>query len=95
MADVKDIQLSRNTVTQQCVGIAGNLKDQLKNDIDSCECFSLQLNESTDIKDVAHLCILVWCSTTSAKEILAILPLKGHTLGEDILVSGQNPPAYL
>jgi hypothetical protein len=35
------IQLSSNTVTRRSEGIVENLEDQLKKDIDNCECFSL------------------------------------------------------
>ncbi|CAK6977989.1 general transcription factor II-I repeat domain-containing protein 2A-like [Scomber scombrus] len=81
MADVKGMQLSRNTVT-------GNLEDQLKNDIDCCECLSLQVEESTDITDVAQFSIsirLTLNNMSAKEEILTILPLKGHTQGEDVL----------
>lgn len=73
MAAVKGMQLSRNTVT-------GNLEDQLKNDTDCCECFSLQVEESTDITDVEQcISIRMTLNNMSAKEeILTVLPLKGH-----------------
>ncbi len=65
MAAVKDIQLSRNTVSQRCEGITGNLEKQLEKDIDCCECFSLQFDEFTDIT-MWHSCVFSseWCLRT-------------------------------
>ena len=59
MAAINDIQLSRNTVTRSCEGIAENLEDHLKKDIYNSQCYSLQFDESTDIVDVAQLCIFI------------------------------------
>lgn len=84
---IKDVQLSRNTVTRRCEEMAENLHEQLKKDIDACECFSLQFDESTDMVDVAQLCIFIRMAfedMSAKEELLTILPLKGQTRGEDI-----------
>ncbi|XP_053173285.1 general transcription factor II-I repeat domain-containing protein 2A-like [Scomber japonicus] len=84
---IKDMQLSRNTVTRRCEGMAEDVESQLKNDIDACECFSLQFEESTDVVDVAQLCVfirMVFEDMHAKEELLTILPLKGHTRGVDI-----------
>ena len=84
---IKDMQLSRNTVTRRCEGMAEDVESQLKKDIDACECFSLQFDESTDVVDVAQLCVfirMVFEDMRAKEELLTILPLKGHTRGEDI-----------
>ncbi len=87
VSTIKDMQLSRNTVTRRCEGMAEDVETQLKKDIDACECFSLQFVKSTDAVDVAQLCVfirMVFGDMSAKEELLTILPLKGHTRGEDI-----------
>ena len=84
---IKEVQLSRNTTTRRCEGMALDVEEQLRKDIDFCECFSLQFDESTDMVDVAQLCVfirIVFEDMSTKEELLTILPLKGHTRGEDI-----------
>ncbi|KAJ8044736.1 Zinc finger BED domain-containing protein 5 [Holothuria leucospilota] len=67
--------------------MAVDVEEQLRKDIDVCECFSLQFDESTDMVDVAQLCVFirkVFEDMSAKEELLTILPLKGHTRGEDI-----------
>ena len=59
MFAIKDIQLSRSTMTRRCEGMEENLTAQLQRDIAMCECFSLQFDESTDSVDVAQLCLFM------------------------------------
>ncbi len=59
MAAIKDIQLSRNTVTWQCELKVEDVEEQLKRDISTCECFSLRFDESTDMVDVGQLCVFI------------------------------------
>ncbi|CAL9685305.1 unnamed protein product [Knipowitschia caucasica] len=84
---IKDVQLSRNTVTRRCESMSVDVEEQLRRDIDMCECFSLQFDESTDIMDVSQLCVfirMVFEDMSAKEELLSILPMKGHTRGEDI-----------
>ncbi|KAK0138833.1 General transcription factor II-I repeat domain-containing protein 2 [Merluccius polli] len=84
---IQDMQLSRNSVTRRCEGMAEDVEQQLRNDIDACECFSLQFDKSTDVVDVAQLCVfirMVFDGLNVKEELLTILPLKGHTRGTDI-----------
>ena len=41
MSAIKDIQLSRPTVTNRCENMSGNVQEQLMKDVNRCECFSL------------------------------------------------------
>ena len=87
MKAVNDVQMSRNTTTRRCEVMAVNVEEQLRKDIDTCECFSLQFDESTDTVDVAQLCVfirMVFGDMSAREELLTILPLKGQTRGEDI-----------
>jgi len=87
MKAIKEVQLSRNTTSRRFERMAVDVEEQLKRDIDACECFSLQFDESTDMVDVAQLCVfirMVFGDMSTKEELLTILPLKGHTRGEDI-----------
>ena len=52
LSSIKVLQLSRSTVTQHCELIAEDLTQQLQRDIADCE-----LDESTDTRDTAQLCV--------------------------------------
>ncbi|KAJ4922048.1 hypothetical protein JOQ06_021512 [Pogonophryne albipinna] len=73
--------------------MAEDLTQQLRKDIEDCECFSLQLDESTDVSDTAQLCVfirMVFTDMTAKEELLTILPMKEHTRGEDIFRTFKN-----
>ena len=93
MSAIKNLQLSRSTVTRRIEGIEKNFAVELERDIGRCECFSIQFDESTDSVDIAQLCVfirMVFKDTTVKEELLCILPLKGHTRGEDIFQAFMN-----
>ena len=93
LGSIKALQLSRNTVTRRSEAIAEDLTRQLWKAIADCECFSLQLDESTDVSDTAQLCIfirMVFTDMTAKEKLLTILSLKEHTRGENIFKSFKN-----
>ncbi len=93
LSSVKALQLSRSTVTRRSEVMAEDLTQQLWKDIADCECFSLQLDKSTDVSDTAQLCIfirMVFTDMTAKEELLTILSMKGHMQGEDIFQSFKN-----
>lgn len=93
MSAVKAVQLTRNTVTRRCKMMGDNLVQQLAKDIDCCECFSLQMDESTDITDKAQLCIfirMVFHDMTAKEELLAVLHMNAHTRGDDTFEIFKN-----
>lgn len=59
------------------------------NDISSGSYFSLSLDESTDVSNIAQLSIVGRYMTgdTVREESLAVLPMKDTTRGEDVLKS--------
>ncbi|XP_023309706.1 general transcription factor II-I repeat domain-containing protein 2-like [Anoplophora glabripennis] len=84
---IKDIQLSRQTVTRRVETISKNLENQTMNYLKDCTYFSLQFDESTDATDVAQLCIfirMVFPDMTVKEDFLTMIPLKEHTRGVDI-----------
>ena len=59
LSSIKVLQLPRSTVTHRCELMAEDLTQQLRRDIADCECFSLQLDESTDTGDTAQMCFFI------------------------------------
>ena len=55
LSSIKALQLSRSTVTQLCEALAEDLTQQMWKDIGDYKCFSLQLDESTDVSDTAQM----------------------------------------
>ncbi|KAM4555068.1 general transcription factor II-I repeat domain-containing protein 2-like [Odontesthes bonariensis] len=93
MSSVKALQLSRHTVTRRCETMAEDVTQQLWKDIKDCECFSLQLDESTDVSDTAQVCIyirLVLSDMSAKEELLTVLPMKEHARGQDIFQAFKN-----
>ena len=93
MSAIKDLQLLRSTVTRRFEVMEENLAAQLERDIDRCECFSLQFDESIDSVDIAQLCVFIrmmFENMTAKEELLCMLPLKGHTRGEDTFQAFMN-----
>ncbi|KAK7896044.1 hypothetical protein WMY93_021369 [Mugilogobius chulae] len=69
MKVIKDVQLSRRTTTKRCEFMAADIKEQLRRDIDKWEAFSLQLDESTDVKDIAQLSVFIRMNLVKQAEI--------------------------
>ena len=64
-----------------------NVVDQLRNDFNKCECFSSQLDESTDISDVAKIIefiIMVFNDWTVKEKAFGVITLKKKNEGTDI-----------
>ncbi|GFY30172.1 general transcription factor II-I repeat domain-containing protein 2 [Trichonephila clavipes] len=81
------LQLSARTATRRIELIASNLEAKLANDVETCEFFSIQLDESTDAVDTAQLAILVkmvFDDFSTKEEFMKILPLTARTQGKDI-----------
>jgi len=79
------VQLSHNTSTRQCEGKA--VEEQLGKFIDTFKCLSFPFDGSTDMVNVAQLCVFIridFEDMSSKEELLIILSLKGHTGDEDI-----------
>jgi hypothetical protein len=87
LSSIKSIQLSHQTVARRVEQISNNLQSQLHRDFQSCEYFSLQLDESTDILDTAQLCVFIrmaFSDFTVKEEFVKLLPLSDRTRGQDI-----------
>ena len=79
--------MSDSTITRRIEDIGKDIHDQLLADLRAAPCFSIAVDESTDITDVAQLCVWVRFPKENSfqEEMLSLLPLHGQTRGEDIL----------
>lgn len=84
---IEAIPLSARTVSRRIELIATEMASELASDLQNCKFFSVQLDESTDISDIAQLCVIikmVFDDFSTKEEFLKLLPLKGRTQGKDI-----------
>jgi len=87
LKQIKGLQLSDTTIARRVEVLAKDIRQQLTEDMLAAPCFSLALDESTDVCDIAQLC--VWArfpkEETFREEVLCLLPLAGQTRGLDVL----------
>jgi len=83
---IQDLPLSARTVKERIINISAEVSDMQLSDINSAEFISLAVDESTDVTDVSQCCVMAKYITFSGvqEELLELLPLKGHTTGEEI-----------
>jgi hypothetical protein len=87
---IKEVQLSRSTVTRRVECMSDDNEQQMRQDLEICEFFSLKLDESTDVSDVSQLLVfvqMVFNDGSIKEELLKTIPLHGKTRGEDIFQS--------
>jgi hypothetical protein len=87
MLAIQDLQLSDITVTRRIQVISSGMQTQLKSDLEPCDWFSLQFDESTDISGTAQLATMVrmvFSDFTVKEELLKVSPVKRQTKCEDI-----------
>lgn len=80
------IPLSDNTVQRRISDISGDIKDQVINEIKAAGAFAIQLDESTDIANMAQLLVFVRYVKDNRfkEEFLFCHPLSSTTTAEDI-----------
>ena len=54
---MKGLQLSDSTIKRRIKNIGKDVSDQLCADLSAAPCFSIAVDESTDVTDVAQLCV--------------------------------------
>lgn len=82
----EQIALSRRSISRRIEKIRGYLNDQLKLLIKNAKCYSIALDESCDVKDIAQLCIFIRGITENFElfeELLSMQPMVGRTTGND------------
>lgn len=82
-----NISLSRNTIADRVEDLSRNLTAQMNDKIKSFVAFSVAIDESTDVTDVAQLCIFIrGVDKTLAvtEELLELVPMQDTTTANDI-----------
>lgn len=86
---IKDMPLSARTVHDRSIMMANQVEETQIKDINAGTYFSLALDESTDVSNLSQFSIIARYATgdTLREEILAVLPMKETTRGEDLFMS--------
>ena len=82
----QNVSLSKMTMSRRVEEIAGDINDQLDNDIEKYVSVSLALDESTDIGSTAQLLIFIRGVTENfqiSEELFSMVSLKDRTRGLD------------
>nr|XP_025045025.1 protein ZBED8-like [Pelodiscus sinensis] len=84
---IQDMPLSAKTIHETAVKMAHQIEKVQMQKLSTAAYFSFALDETTDICDINQLCILgrYICGHAVHEEMIAILPMKNQTRGEDIL----------
>ena len=85
--DFETISLSRRTVTRRIEELGADIESSLVKRCSKFETFSLAIDESTDVTDVAQLAVFVRGVDSDfnvTEEVLGLQAMKGTTTGEDI-----------
>ncbi|XP_015436701.1 PREDICTED: general transcription factor II-I repeat domain-containing protein 2-like [Dufourea novaeangliae] len=83
----KSVSLSRNTVASRIDEIAENLRNQHNTTISTFQAYSIAIDESTDIRNIAQLAVFIRGCDVNLKiseELLEIIPMHNTTTGADI-----------
>lgn len=83
---IAEIPLSRNTVKDRVLRMASDIRQQLTNDLKKATCYSMCLDESTDINNHARLAIILRYAIgdTMREELVKLASLPERTQGIDI-----------
>ena len=82
-----NISLSRNTIAERVDELSENIHGQLKDKVKSFTAFSIAIDESTDISDVAQLAVFIRGVDKNmqvTEEFVELVPMKGTTTADDI-----------
>ena len=85
-----NISLTRNTVADRISDMSEDLDSQLKRKVKSFIAFSVAIDESTDITDVAQLAIFIRGvddALTVTEEFVGLVPMMDTTTAEDIFTA--------
>ena len=93
LSDVKNLQLSRQTVARRTEVIGQNIKEELKKMIKNSAAISICLDESTDRNDLSQLVVfarIVSDRLSISNEFLGLIPLKTTTTSDDLYEALQE-----
>ncbi|XP_067928555.1 zinc finger BED domain-containing protein 5-like [Watersipora subatra] len=95
---VRSVPLSRNTTCARWIeAIANHLTEGVIYNMNRCKSFSVAVDESTDINDVAQLSVFVryYLNNKFSEDLAAVIPLTERTTGENIYLAFKaymSPP---
>lgn len=86
LARIRDIPASARTIERRITEMTQNVQKQQRDAIKRSFVFSVALDESVDINDIARLAIVAryFDDGSVYEELICLLPLQGTTRGEDI-----------
>uniref|UniRef100_A0ABM5FF41 General transcription factor II-I repeat domain-containing protein 2A-like n=1 Tax=Pogona vitticeps TaxID=103695 RepID=A0ABM5FF41_9SAUR len=86
MQRISEMPLSRNTVKDRILRMASDVCEQLTADLQEAACYSMCLDESTDINDHARLAVILRYAVGDImrEELLKLLSLPGRRQGREI-----------
>lgn len=86
--EIHKLQLSRDTCIRRCEDMAHDVDEQLQKELQTCDAWSLALDESIDETDISQLIVFVryinYSKSVIREELLCLLPLLKTTTGKDI-----------
>ncbi|KAJ8365024.1 hypothetical protein SKAU_G00138550 [Synaphobranchus kaupii] len=85
-----NISLTRSTVADRVTELSSDLSSQMKEKIKSFIAFSIAIDESTDVTDIAQLAIFIRGvdeTLTITEELLELVPMNDTTTADDIFSS--------
>lgn len=85
-----NVSLSRNTIAERINEIAEDIDNQLQSKVKSFVAFSVAIDESTDVCDVAQLAVFIRGVDENmqvTEEFVELVPMKGTTKSDDIFAS--------
>lgn len=88
-----NISLTRNTVADRIADLSKNIDQQIKEKIKTFTAFSIAIDESTDINDIAQLAIFIRGVDKNlfvTEEFLELVPMFNTTTSDDIFNSLVN-----
>ncbi|XP_066978933.1 zinc finger MYM-type protein 6-like [Macrobrachium rosenbergii] len=85
-----NVSLSRNTIAERINEIAEDIDNQLQSKVKSFVAFSVAIDESTDVCDVAQLAVFIRGVDENmqvTEAFVELVPMKGTTKSDDIFAS--------
>ncbi|XP_067930673.1 zinc finger BED domain-containing protein 5-like [Watersipora subatra] len=83
---VQSVPLSRNTCARRIEAIANHVTEGVIYNLNRCESFSIAVDESTVINNVAQLSVLIryYLNNRFSEDLAAVIPLTERMTGENI-----------
>jgi zinc finger BED domain-containing protein 5/7/8/9 len=83
---IKELPMSDTTTMRRSEQLAQDTYGSLIRGVNAASCFALAIDESTDVTDVAQVCVYIrfFNGVEFIEDLLGLFPLDGQTRGEDL-----------